>query len=142
MLQVFEKALDEPKYSSMYAQMCLRLSEEAPNFDDPGKSGNSVRHLSNIRCSSWAGLKTSVSIHECSLFTVILVSIYCRLSVVCFSNSARRNLTTDPRLVRVSYNHSKTSFEKNCFSAWASTLNIGLINKVDMVRLSPVGYGV
>ena len=35
--------------------------------------------------------------------------------------------------------HSKTSFEKNCFSAWASTLNMGLINKVDMVCLSPVG---
>ena len=28
------------------------------------------------------------------------------------------------------YKHSKTSFEKNCFSAWASTLNMGLINKV------------
>ena len=26
----------------MYAQLCLRLSEEAPNFDDPGKTGNSV----------------------------------------------------------------------------------------------------
>ena len=38
--------------------------------------------------------------------------------------------------------HSKTSFEKNCFSAWASTLNMGLIRKVDMVCLSPVGYGV
>ena len=37
---------------------------------------------------------------------------------------------------------SKTSFEKNCFSAWVSTLNMGLINKVDMVCLSPVGYGV
>ena len=36
----------------------------------------------------------------------------------------------------------RTSFEKNCFSAWASTLNMGLINKVDMVCLSPVGYGV
>ena len=36
----------------------------------------------------------------------------------------------------------KTSFEKNRFSAWASTLNMGLINKVDMVCLSPVGYGV
>ena len=33
----------------------------------------------------------------------------------------------------------KTSFEKNCFSAWASTLNMGLINKVDIVCLSPVG---
>ena len=38
--------------------------------------------------------------------------------------------------------YSKTSFEKNCFSAWASTLNMGLINEVDMVCLSPVGYGV
>ena len=38
--------------------------------------------------------------------------------------------------------HSKTSFEKNCFSAWASMPNMGLINKVDMVCLSPVGYGV
>ena len=38
--------------------------------------------------------------------------------------------------------HTKTSFEKNCFSAWASTLNMGLINKVDMVCLSPVGYDV
>ena len=38
--------------------------------------------------------------------------------------------------------YSKTSFEKNCFSAWASTLNMGLINKVDIVCLSPVGYGV
>ena len=40
------------------------------------------------------------------------------------------------------FKQSKTSFEKNCFSAWASTLNMGLINKVDMVCLSPVGYGV
>ena len=43
---------------------------------------------------------------------------------------------------QVENSHSKTSFEKNCFSAWASTLNMGLINKVDMVCLSPVGYGV
>ena len=45
-------------------------------------------------------------------------------------------------LTAASFKHSKTSFEKNCFSAWASTLNMGLINKVDMVCLSPVGYGV
>ena len=38
--------------------------------------------------------------------------------------------------------HSKTSFENNCFSAWASMLNMGLINKVDTVCLSPVGNGV
>jgi len=32
-LLIFEKALDEPKYSSMYAQLCKRLDEKAPNFD-------------------------------------------------------------------------------------------------------------
>eukprot|EP00094_Tigriopus_californicus_P009065 TCALIF_08738-PA protein Name:"Similar to Eif4g2 Eukaryotic translation initiation factor 4 gamma 2 (Mus musculus)" AED:0.08 eAED:0.04 QI:597/0.5/0.2/0.8/1/0.8/5/650/1211 len=36
-LLIFEKALDEPKYSSMYAQLCKRLAEKAPNFDAPGK---------------------------------------------------------------------------------------------------------
>ena len=46
------------------------------------------------------------------------------------------------RLQTIFAEHSKTSFEKNCFSAWASTLNMGLINKVDMVCLSPLGYGV
>lgn len=34
-LLIFEKALDEPKYSSMYAQLCKRLTEEAPNFEPP-----------------------------------------------------------------------------------------------------------
>ncbi|CAG9856771.1 unnamed protein product [Phyllotreta striolata] len=34
---IFEKALDEPKYSSMYAQLCKRLAEEAPNFESPDK---------------------------------------------------------------------------------------------------------
>ena len=48
--------------------------------------------------------------------------------------------TLSPRVGLQMY--SKTSFEKNCFSAWASTLNMGLINKVDMVCLSPVGYSV
>lgn len=31
---IFEKAVDEQKYSSMYAQLCKRLSVEAPNLDD------------------------------------------------------------------------------------------------------------
>ena len=39
-------------------------------------------------------------------------------------------------------NTRRLVFKKNCFSAWASTLNMGLINKVDMVCLLPVGYGV
>jgi len=34
-LLIVDKALEEPKYSSLYAQLCLRLSEDAPSFDGP-----------------------------------------------------------------------------------------------------------
>ena len=58
-------------------------------------------------------------------------------------NGLLRFFSRGPVNSRSTYvNYSKTSFEKNCFSAWASTLNMGLINKVNMVCLSPVGYGV
>lgn len=61
-LLVFEKALDEPKYSSMYAQLCLRLSEEAPNFDDPGKTGNSTfRRLLLKQCEDEFNNRTKAS---------------------------------------------------------------------------------
>ena len=58
-----------------------------------------------------------------------------------FMTSQHGNVTY-LRYVVLKIELAKTSFEKNCFSAWASTLNMGLINKVDMVCLSPVGYGV
>ncbi|KAJ3594001.1 hypothetical protein NHX12_006333 [Muraenolepis orangiensis] len=32
-LLIVDKALEEPKYSLLYAQLCLRLAEDAPNFD-------------------------------------------------------------------------------------------------------------
>ena len=58
------------------------------------------------------------------------------------SNIIMDNQRMNKIISKVYSKRSKTSFEKNCFSAWASTLNMGLINKVDMVCLSPVGYGV
>lgn len=39
-LLIFEKALEEPKYSSMYAQLCKKLSTKLPNFEPAGSASN------------------------------------------------------------------------------------------------------
>lgn len=50
-LLIFEKALDEPKYSSMYAQLCRRLCEEAPNFEKSiSNSASTFRRLLLSKC--------------------------------------------------------------------------------------------
>lgn len=49
-LLIFEKALDEPKYSSMYAQLCKRLSEEAPNFEPADSAACTFRLLLLNKC--------------------------------------------------------------------------------------------
>lgn len=54
-LLIFDKALDEPKYSSMYALLCRKLCEEAPNFDPPSTNtgshnNNTFRRLLLAKC--------------------------------------------------------------------------------------------
>lgn len=49
-LLIFEKALDEPKYSSLYAQLCHRLSEDAPNFEPPSSDTTTFRKLLLSKC--------------------------------------------------------------------------------------------
>lgn len=49
-LLVFEKALEEPKYSSMYAQLCKRLDEDAPSFEPPGEATRTFRRLLINKC--------------------------------------------------------------------------------------------
>ena len=44
LFQIFDKALDEPRYSSMYAKLCHQLCREAPNFE-PESSNISVSNL-------------------------------------------------------------------------------------------------
>jgi len=47
---IFEKALDEPKYSSMYAQMCKLLVDRAPNFDPPEANACTFKRLLLNKC--------------------------------------------------------------------------------------------
>ncbi len=49
-MQIFEKALDEPKYSSMYAQLCKRLADNAHNFDPPESETTTFRRLLLSKC--------------------------------------------------------------------------------------------
>ncbi|KAL5007496.1 hypothetical protein ScPMuIL_016302 [Solemya velum] len=49
-LLIFEKALDEPKYSSMYAQLCHRLCEDAPNFEPQNSNITTFRRLLLNKC--------------------------------------------------------------------------------------------
>ncbi|XP_017302014.1 eukaryotic translation initiation factor 4 gamma 2-like, partial [Diaphorina citri] len=44
-LLIFEKALHETKYTSMYARLCKRLTEQAPNFEPPDESCTFKKHL-------------------------------------------------------------------------------------------------
>ena len=46
-VQVFDKAVDEASYSSMYAQLCVRLNEVAPNFEEPSSSTTVSDHRTN-----------------------------------------------------------------------------------------------
>ncbi|XP_076449980.1 eukaryotic translation initiation factor 4 gamma 2-like [Babylonia areolata] len=49
-LLVFEKALEEPKYSRLYAQLCHRLCEDVPNFEPASSSSSSFRRLLLNKC--------------------------------------------------------------------------------------------
>lgn len=49
MVQIVDKALEEPKYSSLYAQLCLRLAEDAPNFDGPSSEIQTSQKQSTVR---------------------------------------------------------------------------------------------
>lgn len=47
-LLIFDKALDEPKYSSMYAQLCKRIEKELEIDIDKTKSSNFLQILLNV----------------------------------------------------------------------------------------------
>lgn len=48
-LLIVDKALEEPKYSSLYAQLCLRLAEDAPNFDGPSEGSSGQKQSTTFR---------------------------------------------------------------------------------------------
>lgn len=49
-LLIFDKALEEPKYSNLYAQLCHRLCEDVPNFEPSNTTISSFRRLLLNKC--------------------------------------------------------------------------------------------
>lgn len=47
-LQIVDKALEEPKYSQLYAQLCLRLAEDAPNFEEPSTESQATQKQNTV----------------------------------------------------------------------------------------------
>uniref|UniRef100_A0A3Q3A949 Eukaryotic translation initiation factor 4 gamma 2 n=1 Tax=Kryptolebias marmoratus TaxID=37003 RepID=A0A3Q3A949_KRYMA len=48
-LLIVDKALEEPKYSQLYAQLCLRLAEDAPNFEAPSETQAATKQNTTFR---------------------------------------------------------------------------------------------
>ena len=48
--QVFDKAVDEPHYCSLYAQLCWELDRSVPNFEPPLSHTTTFRKLLLRRC--------------------------------------------------------------------------------------------
>lgn len=49
-LLIFDKALAEPNYCSLYAELCRRLDREAPNFEPPDAPIRTFRRLLLAKC--------------------------------------------------------------------------------------------
>merc|ERR1712106_238070 len=60
-LLIFEKAPDEPKYSSMYAQLCKRLSDNAPNLEPPESKITTFKRLLLNKCKDEFENRAAVS---------------------------------------------------------------------------------
>lgn len=50
-----DKALEEPKYSQLYAQLCQRLAEDVPNFEDLSTESQAVQKQNSVwlRSDHW-----------------------------------------------------------------------------------------
>ena len=94
--QIFEKALDEPKYSPLYAQLCHRLCEDAPNFEPP----NSTISVS-VR-AWWTAYIAPLFEQNRDEDKAKLIVVVCRPSGACCWTSAKMSLKTAPRPLKVS----------------------------------------
>ncbi|CAH1399349.1 unnamed protein product [Nezara viridula] len=81
--RVFEKALDEPKYSSMYARLCQRLCEEAPTANTKDGSQCTFRHLLLNTCKAEFEARTEHKVDKRkSLGNIKFVGELCKLGIV------------------------------------------------------------
>lgn len=65
--QIVDKALEEPKYSSLYAQLCLRLAEDAPNFDNQSSEIQSAQKQSTVSVLSFSNVVNCEDLSVCNM---------------------------------------------------------------------------
>ncbi|KAF6029164.1 EIF4G2 [Bugula neritina] len=58
---IFDKAVDEPKFSSLYAQLCERLSKDAPNFEAHSNKLNTFYKLLLTKCQDEFENRTNIT---------------------------------------------------------------------------------
>lgn len=46
--KIVDKALEEPKYSQLYGQLCQRLAEDVPNFEDLSTESQAVQKQNSV----------------------------------------------------------------------------------------------
>ena len=92
-IQIFEKALDEPKYSSLYATLCHRLCEDAPNFEPP----DSKISVSIVTWSISMAVKIIYFLSALLNLSLYLHFVFSRPSGACYSPSVRMNLRIDQK---------------------------------------------
>lgn len=108
--QIVDKALEEPKYSSLYAQLCLRLAEDAPNFDGSSSEIQSSQKQSTVSVAPtrliWRHNRAlgpfvflSSDLAHNVPHVVVVVS---RPSEDCWFPNFKMNLRTAPEMLRVS----------------------------------------
>eukprot|EP00050_Salpingoeca_kvevrii_P011525 m.16043 g.16043 ORF g.16043 m.16043 type:complete len:804 (-) comp3471_c0_seq1:1830-4241(-) len=107
-LLLFEKALDEPNFCPVYAQVCQRLSHDAPNFEDDPQSKPTFLKLLLRKCQEeFEGRSRACELAHAATLTAQTVAegskteedVRAHLATLSEANDARRKMLGNIRFI-------------------------------------------